>query len=265
MIEEYLRPDSIKEAVAALKNPGSAVLGGGTWLNAGPGAAYRRLISLEKLGLDQISLERNTLVLGAGASFQQVINSDKAPRFLKDALLLTPSRTLRNMVTLGGDLAAGFPESTLIPALFTGNAMVVLAEEEKNLSVEEYVKTKPKNLILQITMARQQGKHAIQCISKTAHGPKSMVVAVYLLLQKNLVTDVHVVVSDCVRQSSRLFRLESMLRGGLLPKKSLLERGVKDELDPEDDRYASREYKKYIAGVLISDMLYRLATDGADR
>ena len=64
MVSEILRPQTIGEAARLASRPGTAILGGGTWLNSAvaaadtpgsgmaPAGSALALVSLERLGLD---------------------------------------------------------------------------------------------------------------------------------------------------------------------------------------------------------------------
>ena len=80
MVAEILRPKTLGEAARLASMPGTAVLGGGTWLNATVAAPDRpplaplfpggplALVSLENLGLDFVEWSNAALRLGAAAT-----------------------------------------------------------------------------------------------------------------------------------------------------------------------------------------------------
>ncbi|MBE3638400.1 FAD binding domain-containing protein [Mangrovicoccus algicola] len=109
---DYLRPETLEEALAALSDPDTAVLGGGTNLldlmKLGV-ALPDRLVDLTRLpGLDRIE----TLPDGSWRIGAMVRNADLArdPGFaaafpmVAEALLSGASAQLRNAATLGGNL-----------------------------------------------------------------------------------------------------------------------------------------------------------------
>jgi putative selenate reductase FAD-binding subunit len=176
MVSEIFRPKSVAEAARLAVAPGTAVLGGGTWLNsalhagqtsasgsvpqstggtgardasgaADSGGANGRpaaaadstfaLISLENLGLDFVEWRSSALRIGAAATFQQCLEAPGVPEAIRTAFAGTASRTLRNMATVGGELGLCPEDSLLIPLLAALDAQVRIAGR-RPLTIEEY-------------------------------------------------------------------------------------------------------------------------------
>ena len=176
MIQEILRPRTVSEAVRLKKAPRSAYLGGGTWLNARESDELTTLISLEELGLDRIETALDRCAIGAAACLQEIVDADAAPRAVRAAASLTSSRTVRNMQTIGGELAVNMEDSALIPVLIALNAEVNLAGKKKPVSIEQFCKERPPDLILSVSVP--QLPCAVRAVSRTSHSPRSLVVAV---------------------------------------------------------------------------------------
>jgi putative selenate reductase FAD-binding subunit len=258
MIVDIRRPKTVREALRERSVPGAAYLGGGTWLNARRNGDRVILVSLEALGLDSISRVDGACTIGAAATFQQIADAKGVPGAVRDAVLLTPSRTLRNMVTLGGELGL-FPEdSALIPALMAHDATVSVAGQKQAVPVAELEELPPETLILSVKVPNGGRRCIVKAVSRTAGSPRSFVTAVSVRANGAKPKDVHVVVSDCGGQRLRLESVEVALEGRTLPDKDDIEEMVAIAFAPRPDIHASADYKRYIAGVLVADALYAL-------
>jgi probable selenate reductase FAD-binding subunit len=259
MIVDIKRPKTVREAVRAKSAPGAAYLGGGTWLNARRGDDPLILVSLENLGLEAISVQAGRCEIGAAATFQRIADAEGIPPAVRQAVSLTASRTLRNMVTLGGELGLCPDDSALVPALMALDARISLAGSRKPMTMEQLDRERPPDLILSAAVEADGRLCRVSAVSRTAHGPRSIVVAVSRGGTGPGLRDVRVVVSDCGGQRLRLEDVERELEGKTVPEKSAVEAMVGRAFSPRADMHASAEYKRYIAAVLVADALHALS------
>lgn len=259
MIQEILRPLTVREALRARSQPRAAYLGGGTWLNAVESDEHEILISLERLGLGKIESAEGRCSIGATASLQQIVDAPGVPSALRQAASLTASRTLRNMKTIGGELGRCSADSALIPVLMALNADVALAGKKRPFPIEQLCKEHTTDLILSVSVPLVPC--AVKSVSRTSHSARSLVVAVSCRELTPHLKDVRVVVSDCGGQRARLYEVERALEGASLPAKKVIEEKVSTSFTPKADLHASSAYKRYIAGILAADALYALALE----
>jgi probable selenate reductase FAD-binding subunit len=250
MIVDIKRPNTVKEAVREKSAQGAAFLGGGTWLNAQRSQGPAVLISLENLGLDTITVADGRCDIGSAVAFQRLVDAENAPRGLRRAAALCGSRTLRNMMTVGGELGVCPDDSVLIAALMALGAMVNLAGRRKPVSIEDFDAERPRDLILSVATDGGDRPCSVSAIARTSHSPKSLVVAV---------SESRIVVSDCAGQRVHLKEAEKELGGRPLPGKAGIAELVRGTFSPRADLYASAEYKHYLVGVLVADALHALA------
>jgi putative selenate reductase FAD-binding subunit len=241
--------------------PSAAYLGGGTWVNSGsvgPSGPITRVISLEALGLDGVRRKDTTIRIGAGTRFQDMIDAGGLPAALADALKEKASRTLRNMITLGGEIGFSEAQSCVIPALIALDAKILLAGEggEKAMDKAPYIESG--ELILEVTIPDDGKSSAFRGISRTSHSRKSLVFAVALHSEGGVLRDLRVVIGDCVAPPLRLLDVEDELEGKNLPEKEKIETLVRKHFAPAGDFHASAEYKRYMAGVIVADTLHDL-------
>ena len=258
MVTEILRPASVQEALKAGSLRGSAYLGGGTWLNAAPSGEPMVLISLEKLGLDSIETAQGRCRLGATATFQAVLDNPGVPQALRRAVALTASRTLRNMATIGGEIALHPPDSALIPLLLALEAEVSIAGKKKPVPLDAYL-LESRGLILSVAVRDAGRPGEIQALSRTSHSPRSLVVAAVASALVPRVNGLRLVVSDCRGTTIRLSGLENRLEGRELPPRQEIEAALGDTFSPQPDMHASSAYKLYMTRVFVADALHRRA------
>ena len=100
-------PKTPLEAVTLRKqNADTAVyLAGGTDdLRLNGSAQGKDLIDINGLGLDDIFVQDGKLYIGARCTFNQIIESDLVPEFIKEAAHFCASFVKRNSATVGGNI-----------------------------------------------------------------------------------------------------------------------------------------------------------------
>ena len=122
-LEQYLRPASVAEALAAL-GPGAALLAGGTELNVQGHERLERVVDIQALGLEGLKAGSASLELGARMTLDGLLKSG-LPRAL-GALLEAASgernRALRNASTLGGRACRNQSDARILTALLALDA-----------------------------------------------------------------------------------------------------------------------------------------------
>jgi len=256
MVTEILRPATVQEALKAKGLPGAMFLGGGTWLNARRHPEPVTLVSLERLGLSSIQADGRRCVLGATATFQQIMDHPGVPSSLKSAAGLTASRTLRNMMTIGGEVALHAADSALIPLLMAMEAEVGLAGKKKPVPFRDFLSGGAGALVLSVNIPEPGRPSAVLAVSRTSHGPRSLVVAASASAFRPAVKGLRIVVSDCRGTPVRLSKLEFSLEDQALPPRSAIEQIPLREISFAADIHASLAYKAYLARVLVADALH---------
>ena len=133
-------PTTPLEAVTLRKqNADTAVyLAGGTDdLRLNGSAPGKDLIDISALGLDDIFVQDGKLYIGARCTFNQVIESDLVPEFIKEAAHFCASFTKRNSATVGGNIGLRRQDSYLAAAL-TAADVGAYSKEETYAKTEVY-------------------------------------------------------------------------------------------------------------------------------
>jgi len=118
MINDYFRPDTLKEAVALLtdeKKP-CKPLGGGTRLSRQQAGAFA-VVDLQNTGLDQIERQGQRVKVGATVRMNSLLENKDIHPEIQRAIRIDASENIRNMATLGGWLVSSDGRSVLSTVL----------------------------------------------------------------------------------------------------------------------------------------------------
>ncbi len=128
-IRGYHRPHSLDDALALLTRADtrSVVIGGGTTVNARTWAEPFEVVDLQALALNGITSENGAVHIGATAVLQDLVDSHAVPPLVGEAAKREAPNTIRNVATIGGNVAAGDPDSGLLASLLVHNATVEIA------------------------------------------------------------------------------------------------------------------------------------------
>lgn len=253
MIKEVFKPASFEEA-AKLKSEDVYYLSGGTQINWTPAMDERKIkgepqiekvILLQELLSTGIKKEGSAVSIGAGATLQELIDADEIPDVLKKAAKYIASRNIRNMATIGGNIAANRADSYVIPCLIALKADVETADEG-SMSVEKYVREEKGGLIKRVILPSIDGVCVVDAIYKSSGSYPSVTTAVMVSKQ-----EVIIVVGCVSKHVVRLKKLEQSVLNGSL-KGSDLASAVEAEINPIGDLLGSAKYKKYLAGTMVA-------------
>ncbi|PSW17580.1 molybdopterin-dependent oxidoreductase FAD-binding subunit [Photobacterium sanctipauli] len=254
MIEQYLTPDTPAQALEFKQQHGSDAIwfAGGSKINAAPTKTDKTVaISLGKLSLSKVEQQGDSLHIGAMCHIQQLIDHELVPVALKQSAAFIYSRHVRNQATLGGEIAARQPEALLVPSLLALRAKLKLANGLE-VDVEDYINSEERELIATIIIPDRNLTCIGYNIARSAAGLAIVTAAVSIDKQGNKVIALDGV-SPLHDGAARPVRLRDVEAQDL--KGELLEQAVADAIYPEADIRGSVEYKRYIAGVVITDLM----------
>ncbi len=255
MTREIIRAESLDHALELYRaDPAhTRFLAGGTQLHRlGGDRKCSREIVLQGVTDGEIRRkDKKTLTIGAAAVFQDLADHPEIPPVLKDACLSAQSRTLRQMATIGGNIAAGLDESYLLPALAVLNARVRVYQEgstAEEIPVEAFREGLITHVIIpDITVPAVQRR-----ISRSSQTKAAVTAAC------SWGTEIRAAVSAVRCGLVVLQNTGALLDQGAVRDDQELADLAAGEFDPGDDFTGSREYKQYTAGVLLGQFLRTL-------
>jgi CO/xanthine dehydrogenase FAD-binding subunit len=277
MTMEGYRPKTLKEAVELKARYGKAltVVAGGTdfmvslKMGARPPERLMDLTGIEELR--QVRQEKGTLVIGACATFSEIAESalvaERAP-VLFSAARQIGARQIRNMATLGGNVATCSPAGDSLPALWVLDARVLMAGKggTRKMSIRKfnpcYRKTElgPDEIVAALVIPELKsgyesafykvGPRKAQAISKVS-------LACMARLKGRVLQDVRFAAGSVGPVVVGLTGTEKVLRGKR-PGVKLIEKArqtAMSEISPIDDVRSTALYRKTVTGNLVARFL----------
>ena len=265
MIQEFFKPLTVAEAVKLKEKfkDGAVFIAGGTDVNCrDSNYEIEKVIGIEQLKLNEISMTDQALSIDAGVTIQDLIDWPRIPHQLTIAAGHFVNRNIRNIATIGGNIASNNSTSNLIPILVALDAELKIGASAAPVSVYDYVSLEMTCLIESITISSENLKkhYGLRKFSHTANDISIITAAVTFNSENKELSNVRAAVGGMGQHVVRLTELENKLEGNKLPARTEIEDTVKNIVAPLKDIRGGVQYKKYLAGVLISDCIYNAET-----
>jgi carbon-monoxide dehydrogenase medium subunit len=277
---ELAEPASLAEALALLDPEDSSVraIAGGTALMLMMKSGLyrpRRLVSLRKLGpaLAGIRIAADGgLEIGAMvplAELQRSAAVREAAPVIAETLLTHSNVRVRNVATIGGNLAHGDPHMDLPPVLIALGAAVRVAgpDGERTIAVEDlftgYLETVLANdeLITAVSVPPQASRQAayVKCTARSADDWPALGLAVSLRVEDGIVEEPRIAIGAATEVAMRLSATEAWLTGRRIDDAALRDAGraAAAEAPVVADHHGSAAYKRVLVEVYLGRALRR--------
>ena len=289
---ELVEPTSLGEAIALLDPDDTGVrpIAGGTALMLMMKAGVfrpRRLVSLRKLprlNARIAAAKDGALTIGAMTPLALVERSAEVARIapvIPRAMRRLSNIRVRNVATIGGNLAHGDPHMDLPPILIALNAKVAVVgangaqTAERTIAVEDlfagYFETvlAKNELIAELRIPPQGRSRAayLKVTTGSAEDWPALGVAVALESEGSAVKSARVVVSAATEKATRLKGVERLLAGATVDEKMFARAGdaAAEEVECMTDVRGSAAYKRELTRVYIGRALRQALSNGATR
>ncbi|MGE0073911.1 MAG: FAD binding domain-containing protein [Sphaerochaetaceae bacterium] len=269
MITEFIQATSPLEALVAIQKhgEGTVFLAGGTEIHRlGSSVSCSKVVSLKSLGLDTITEKHGIVTIGSMVSFQQALDSDLVPSYLKEALRHCASRTRRNMATIGGNITLSRDDSYLLPTLIAAKARLILGDisndgsyTEENIPIREYHSFREHftgSLILGIVLNKPGRFVASKRFARTAQSPSAVTVSFGADISSGAAHDVRICAAIKGSGLMRLLQVEEGVSSGQYQTSEDAATQAGADIAFVDDITGGATYKRYILGTAVSE-LYR--------
>ena len=248
---QWYKVTNIKQAWELLQENGNAVYAGGLGINRNKSEKIKGFINVSDLPLKYIKYENNKVMVGAGVSIAEIIespvNKGNVYSYICNVFSKAASTPIRNRMTIGGS-CADFPIwSDIVPALIAVNAeLTIYNGKEIYVPIEEYItKTRnEKHIILNVSFDNEKEDFAYfsQRLTQVRFDYPAVIVNMAGIIKDNIISDMKVVVSGTKSKVS-IFNI----------KKHHIDEDLALKMEfPKDARF-SAEYKNQIADVYIRD------------
>jgi len=276
-VESFYRPGSVREALRLLQNGKNRarIVAGGTDLVVEADRTIRVLIDITHAGLSYIRRKGKACVIGATTTMATIENSP-AIRALAGGVLARAAATcgsvqIRNMATLGGNLANGSPAADTAAVLLALDAEVVLADARgrRQIPLVDFYSGPRKSaagkvLIVEVAIPAlpRGGRWSFQKLGRTENDISLVNAAAGLQLDsKGRVRWVRIALGAVAPRPMRAVNAEKLLVGRQVDESALAE--VCDEAArearPITDVRASAEYRRETSRVLVRRALEECA------
>jgi carbon-monoxide dehydrogenase medium subunit len=273
-IETFYRPGTVREALRLLQNGKNRArfVAGGTDLVVEADRSTRILIDITHAGLSYIRRKGKACVIGATTTMAAIENSP-AIRALGGGILARAAATcgsvqIRNMATLGGNLANGSPAADTAAPLLALDAEVVLADARgrRKIPLTGFYSglRKTKALIVEVAIpAPPRGGHwSFQKLGRTESDISLVNAAAGLQLDsKGRVKWVRIALGAVAPTPMRAVAAEKLLVGRKVDESTLAVvcDEVAREVRPITDVRASAEYRRETVRVRVRRALEECA------
>lgn len=264
-IAEYFTPTTIKDAIMLLRmHPGKGkFIAGGTNIVVDKDPALDFLVDLRHLGLEYLIETDEHVRVGACTTIQDLYKSPLITS-LADGLLVQvaswfASRQIRNVATIGGNIADGLSAADTAPALLAMDAKVVIVgETERTVPISEFFYQQGgtilqeeliKEFLIPKTFQQARGKFLKNC--KTREDISIVSVTTTAIMKETLCQTVRIALGAVAPTPIRISQAERVLEGRV-PSKELIQQAadiVVDHIHPIDNFRATAQFRKEISKV----------------
>jgi CO/xanthine dehydrogenase FAD-binding subunit len=277
-------PKTLDEALH-LRNThraGLTVMGGGTIVMLGAAEGHligKRLMSLQRLGLDRVESVNGGFRIGAATTVKTIQGVEGltqgrpgVPPLLAESAATLGGPAIRNMATVGGNLFARPPWGDLTVALLALDATVELTSiaGKRGLSLAEFLQTgcRDEELLTAVDVSKPTGRTAyLKLRRRRANSPAVVAVAVRV----EVGTDrrcraARVALIGAADKVVRSFAAESELEGSALTNDDVegAARAAVEAASPFSDALASEWYRRKMVGVFVRRALDNALSSGRD-
>ncbi|MBU1069510.1 FAD binding domain-containing protein [Myxococcota bacterium] len=265
-VEKFIRPETIGAAVSLLKAPDCIVLAGGTGVTLSRDPNVRTVIDLSDLQeLKSIDITDERIRLGAMVTMTQLRRASGLPAALVTAARAIGSTPLRNVITVGGELARGVYWNDLPVALLAMDAVVEIASEAgvEKLPIAAFLAEHPKKtlaggkLITAVEIERRFTHVGYLKFARTEVDYAICNLACGLRVEDGVIREARVAVGAIVPLARRIPEAEQSLVG-TAPGEEAFVRAAKalvEAIEPRPDFRVSREYQRQLMESLTRRVL----------
>jgi len=267
---EFFAPTELREALKLLAERGDAitVLAGGTDLVPQFNSRELRpqaLLYIGKLGLNYITANNGGLAIGAATTLENLAGSrlvsERAP-VLGQAAAEMGNPAIRNMATIGGNVAMASRAADMPPPLVAMDAELVLVSKrgERIVPVGEFFKRAhrtvrlPDELLTEIRIPSPKGQTAFVRLGRRKVFSCCIAsAAVRVVMDGSKCADARIVAGSMASTPIRCLRSEGLLKGKELTSDLVAESAAHAvaECKPIDDERATAWYRRRVIPALI--------------
>jgi len=243
-LKEYYYPSSLQEALSLLINGSTAIIAGGTHITMAKDRSITRLVDIMNVGLSYIQQKNNAIHIGSTTTISDIFKSTIVQKvgngILTKACQLIGDTPLRNVITLGGNIAKPYPWAGL-----------------PNAAQGEIIK----EVIFPI---KKERFCRYEKFSLTTVDYSWLAIAFSTKIANKTIEEPHLAVSR-ITKPHRITEVELFLTGKEIEKldTNKVISTLRDSVKVVSDYRSSKIYRKHLLGVLFKRMLTNLKEEVA--
>lgn len=266
-LKNYYYPSSIEEALSLLTKEHTDIIAGGTHLLTAKSQSTVNLVDISRIGLNYIKKEGEKVNIGSTTTITEMIESPTIKEIgdgiLTKACQLIADTPLRNLITLGGNIARRYPWAGLPVVLLVLDAEIVIIEQGgKSLTVPASQwfgsrKLKKDEIISEVIFPVKRGWFCVyEKFALTTADYSWLTMAFSTNIEEGMIIDPHIAVSRIIK-AKRIEEVEKYLDGQTILTLDLDEAAIKlkQAVNIVSDYRSSKEYREHLLGVLFKRML----------
>jgi CO/xanthine dehydrogenase FAD-binding subunit len=267
-LTEYLYPSDVKKALTLVSEKGnSEFIAGGT---AGVRGNVTRLVDIMQLGLNEITKVDSSVTIGSTATLTDIYESALVEKIgngvLKKACQLCADTPLRNIITLGGNIAHLYVWAGLPVVLLTLDAEIEILKANGDSYKANAVDFFDGNgiqegeLITNVHFPfRDDWKHFYEKFCLTTVDYTWLTMAFAAKVDDGKISDSRIAVSR-ITKVKRIGEVENLLKGQSLVNLDIenVVSILQSSITISNDYRSSKEYRKQLLGSLFKRMLQQL-------
>jgi putative selenate reductase FAD-binding subunit len=266
MNQEYNYASSIEEALNLLKKESTEIIAGGTHLATSKNRAISNFIDITRLGLGYIKKDQQFVRIGSTTTITEMIESpiisEIGNGILTKACQLIADTPLRNIITLGGNIAGTYPWVGLPVVLLVLDAEIEIKtlEGSEKVSANDYYKGgKPQkgSIITEVAFPfRSDYFCRYEKFALTTVDFSWLTMAFSAKNENRILVDPHIAISR-ITKAQRVTQLEEFLEGKSLSKLDVntAVTTLRNSVKVVADYRSSKTYRKHLLGVFFRRML----------
>ncbi len=263
---EFHYPQTVKEASTLLKKPSSLAIAGGTSFTTRP--RVKHLVDLTRLKLNYIKDDKTKITIGATTPIADLLEFPTLGRLASGILHAAASTLadtpLRNMITVGGDIACRHIWANMPPALMVLDARLrINGVKRRVIPIEKFFESglRPGEFISEIVIPKKsnKGRGTFIKFSRTRFDYSLVTVAAYSERRGKKARVVRVAISG-VTPPTRVRVIEDELKGKVVTEelidKAALQASLKVRLSKS--YIFSDEYRRELLSTLLKRSLRKV-------
>ncbi|UCG02923.1 MAG: FAD binding domain-containing protein [Candidatus Heimdallarchaeota archaeon] len=266
MNQEYYYPSNLEEALNLLTKESTVIIAGGTHLTTSKNRAISNFVDITRLGLSYIKKDQQLARVGSTTTITEMIESPIIKQIgngiLTKACQLIGDTPLRNVITIGGNIAGIYPWVGLPVVLLVLDAEIEIKtlNGTKKVLANDYYKGKKLQKGAIITEVAFPFRDDYFCqyekFSLTTVDYSWLTMAFATKNENGTIVDPHLAVSR-VSKTQRVSQVEEFLEGKSLTDLDLNTAVsiLKNSIKVVADYRSSKTYREHLLGVLFRRML----------